>query len=181
MVFIEFLEFRCIWNYFMNSVIVKFSVLDDNSISFIGFHLNNIIYFFYSFVRQIVDVVTWRSFVVAEITIGKIWEMHFIWFLVFSDFRLLIKEQWLFSKVVKISDFRILSGWIEKYKSASSWDNPCCMSLVILLLVVNVGRMQFPISDDNFSWCVCSDFWRDFLWDILDCFMVQKSIVDSCF
>ena len=50
---------------------------------------------------------------------------------------LLIKERVIFLKVVKISDFRILSGWIEKYKPAlsksdSSWDNSYCASLVIV-------------------------------------------------
>ena len=44
-----------------------------------------------------------------------------------------VKERWIFSKVVKISDFRILCGWIEKYKPAlsksdSSCDNSYCVS-----------------------------------------------------
>ena len=54
-------------------------------------------------------------------------------------------------------DFRFsnLSGWIEKYKpylskSASSWDNSYCVRFVIVSLDVNVGRLQFLISDDNF-------------------------------
>ena len=45
---------------------------------------------------------------------------------------------------MNISDFRILSGWIEKYKPAlsksnSSCDNSCCVRLVIDSLDVNVG------------------------------------------
>ena len=49
-------------------------------------------------------------------------------------------------KVVKISDFRLLSGWIEKYKPAfrksdSSWDNLYCVRLVIVSLAVNIGKL----------------------------------------
>ena len=62
------------------------------------------------------------------------------------DLRLLRNERWNFSKVVKVSDFRILSGWIEKYKPAlsksdSSWDNSYCVRLVIVSLSVNVGKL----------------------------------------
>ena len=47
-------------------------------------------------------------------------------------------------KSVKISDFRILSGWIEKYKPAlnksdSIWDNWYCVRLVIISLAVNIA------------------------------------------
>ena len=56
---------------------------------------------------------------------------------------------------MKISDFRFLSGWIKKYqaalsKSDSSWDNSYCVRLVIALLDVNVGRLQFLVSEDSF-------------------------------
>ena len=56
---------------------------------------------------------------------------------------------------MKISDFRILSGWIEKYKPAlsksdSSWDNSYCVRLVIVLLAVNIGKLQSLVSEDNF-------------------------------
>ena len=56
---------------------------------------------------------------------------------------------------MKISDFRILSGWIEKYKpalikSVSPWDNLYCMRLVIVSLAVNIGKLQSLISEDNF-------------------------------
>ena len=49
-------------------------------------------------------------------------------------------------KVVKILDFQILSGWIEKYKPALSksnsfWDNSYCARLVLVSLDVNVGRL----------------------------------------
>ena len=58
-------------------------------------------------------------------------------------------------EVVKISDFRILSGWIEKYKPAFSksdysWDNLYCMRLVIISLAVNIGKFQSLVSEDNF-------------------------------
>ena len=54
---------------------------------------------------------------------------------------------------MKFSDFQILSSWIEKYKPAlsksdSSWDNSYCVRLVIVLLNVNVGRLQFLDSED---------------------------------
>ena len=62
-----------------------------------------------------------------------------------------------------ISDFQILSGWIEKYKpalskSASSWHNSYCVRLVIISIDVNVGMLQFIVRDDNFFLCVFSDF-----------------------
>ena len=52
----------------------------------------------------------------------------------------------MFSNVVKISDFRILSGWTEKYKPAlstsdSSWYNSYCVRLAIVLLAVNIGKL----------------------------------------
>ena len=52
-------------------------------------------------------------------------------------------------------DFQILSGWIEKYKPAlskldSSWDNSYCMRLVIVLLAVNILKLQSLICEDNF-------------------------------
>ena len=57
---------------------------------------------------------------------------------------------------MKISDFRILSGWIEKYKPAlsksdSSWDNSYCVRLVIVLLAVNIGKLQSLVSEDKKS------------------------------
>ena len=55
---------------------------------------------------------------------------------------------------MKISDFRILSGWIEKYKPAlsksdSPWDNSYCVRLVIVSLAENIGKLQSLVSDDN--------------------------------
>ena len=54
---------------------------------------------------------------------------------------------------MKISDFRILSGWIEKYKptlskSDSSWDNSYCVRLVIVSLAVNIGKLQSLLSEE---------------------------------
>ena len=56
---------------------------------------------------------------------------------------------------MKISDFRILSGWIEKYKPAlsksdSSWDNSYCVRIVIVSLAVNIGKLQSHVSEENF-------------------------------
>ena len=56
---------------------------------------------------------------------------------------------------MKISDFRILSGWIEKYKSALSksdysWDNSYCVRLVIASFAVKIGKLQFLVSEDDF-------------------------------
>ena len=110
----------------------------------------------------------------------------FIWFLVSSDLKLLINKRWIFSRVVNISDFRILSGCIEKYKPAlgksdSSGDNSYCVRLVIVLLDVNVDILQFLVNEDIFLCWVFSNFWSDFLlWDVADLLRMQKSIVDSC-
>ena len=59
------------------------------------------------------------------------------------------------SKVVNILEFRILFGWIEKYKLAlsksdSSWDNSFYVRLVIVSLAVNIGKLQPLVSEDNF-------------------------------
>ena len=56
---------------------------------------------------------------------------------------------------MKISDFRILSGWTEKYKpdlskSNSSWINSYFVRLVIVSLDVNIGKLQSLVSEDNF-------------------------------
>ena len=56
---------------------------------------------------------------------------------------------------MKISDFQILSGWIKKYqptlsKSDPSWDNLYCVRLVTVSLDVNVGTLQFLVSEDSF-------------------------------
>ena len=56
---------------------------------------------------------------------------------------------------MKISDFRILSGWIEKYKPALSksdfsWDNSYDVRLVIASLALNIGKLQTLFSEDNF-------------------------------
>ena len=44
--------------------------------------------------------------------------------------------------------YSILSGWIEKHKSAlsksdSSWDYSYCVRSVIVSLAVNIGKLQF--------------------------------------
>ena len=54
---------------------------------------------------------------------------------------------------MKISDFQILCGWIEKYKTAlsesdSSWDNSYCMRSVIVSLAVNLYKMQSSLTRD---------------------------------
>ena len=57
----------------------------------------------------------------------------------------------LFKCGKEILDFRILSGWFEKYKPALSkldfsWDNSYCMTLVIVSLAVNKGKLQPLVS-----------------------------------
>ena len=47
---------------------------------------------------------------------------------------------------MKISDFQIFPGWIEKYKSAlsksdSSWYHSYCVRLEIVSLAVNIGML----------------------------------------
>ena len=56
---------------------------------------------------------------------------------------------------MEISDFQILSGWIEMYKPAlsksdSSWENSYWVRLVIVSLAVNIGKLQSLASEDNF-------------------------------
>ena len=66
-VFIGPLEFRCVWNYFLNSVIVRFSIEYGNSISFIGFGYNDIFNFSKVLWDTMLTKYTWRRFVVVEI------------------------------------------------------------------------------------------------------------------
>ena len=54
-------------------------------------------------------------------------------------------------------DFKFLnlSGWIQKHKPAlsksdSSWDNSYSVRLLIVLLAVNVAKLQFLVCNDNF-------------------------------
>ena len=54
---------------------------------------------------------------------------------------------------MKISDFRILSDWTEKYKpplskSDSCWNNFYSVSLVIVSLAVNIGKLQSLLSEE---------------------------------
>ena len=77
-----------------------------------------------------------------------------------------------------MSDFAVLSGWIENYKhalrkSGSSWDNSCCMRLVIVLLAVNIGKLQSLVCEDNFFCSVFSDFQR-FL--VIPCYRFCKYV-----
>ena len=56
---------------------------------------------------------------------------------------------------MKVLDFQILPGWIERHelaltKSDSSWDNRYCMRLVIDSLGVNISQLQSHVSEDNF-------------------------------
>ena len=81
--------------------------------------------------------------------------MHFYLGFGFIGFKVVNKRTINLSRVVKISDFRILSGWIEKYKPAlsklnDSWDNSYCVRLVIISLAVNIGKLQALVSEDNF-------------------------------
>ena len=97
-----------------------------------------------------------------------------------SGLRLLIKEQRIFSKVVKISDFRILSGWIEQYKPALSklafsWDNLYCLRVVVVSLAANIGKLQPLVSEDNFFGFAYNHFCSDLLLcDIIDFLKIEK-------
>ena len=91
---------------------------------------------------------------VVKIRISKNERCAFIGLLVFLKLGLLRNEQWIFSKIVKISDFRILSGWIKKDKTVlskldSSWDNSYRVIIVIVSLSVNIRKLQFFISKEN--------------------------------
>ena len=66
----------------------------------------------------------------------------------------------------------MLSGWVEKYKTAlsksnSSWDNSNCVRLVIVSLAVNIGKLQSFVNEDNFFCWVCNDFCSDFLYSYI--------------
>ena len=81
----------------------------------------------------------------------------------FLGFRAVDKRTMNLLEGSEVSVFRILFGWIEKYrpslsKSDSSWDNSYCVMLAIVSLDVNVGSLQFLVSEDNFFCCVFSDF-----------------------
>ena len=59
-----------------------------------------------------------------------------------------------FFKGSKDLGFSNLSGWIEKYKPASSksdssLDNSYCVRLVKVSLAVNIGKLQPLVSEDN--------------------------------
>ena len=87
---------------------------------------------------------------------------------------------------MKISDFRVLSSWIEKYKpdltkSDFSWDNSHCVKLVIVLLAGNIGKLLSLVSEDNIFFLVFNDFCNDFfLYDSIDFVSMCKSKVESC-
>ena len=90
-------------------------------------------------------------FVVVETRIGKIREMRFYLIFSFLGFKVVNKRTINFS--------RILSGWIEKYKTALiKLDSSYCERLVIVSLDVDVDRLQFLVSDDNFFCCGFSNF-----------------------
>ena len=64
---------------------------------------------------------------------------------------------------MKFSNFKISSGWIDKYKLALSksycgWDISYCVRLIITLLAVNLVRLEFPVSEVIFFWFPFSDF-----------------------
>ena len=102
-----------------------------------------------------------------KVRISKIQEMHFY-------LELLRNKQGIFSKVVKISDFRILSGWIEKYKPAlsksdSAWENSYYVRLVIVSLAVNIGKLHPSLVKITFFCWVYNNFCSDFLlYDVTD-------------
>ena len=69
---------------------------------------------------------------------------------------------------MKITDFRILSGWTEKYKPAlskvdSSRDDSYFVRLVIVSLAVNIGKVRSLVSEDNFFYLMYNNFCSDFL------------------
>ena len=69
---------------------------------------------------------------------------------------LLRNEQWIFPKVVKISDFRILSDKIEPAlsKSDSAWVNSYCVRLVIVSLAMNISCNPSSVKITFFVKCV---------------------------
>ena len=129
---------------------------------------------------------TGRRFIVVKTKISKIRGIHFYLTFGFLRLRMLRNEQWIFSEVVKILEFWIWSGWIEKYKPAlsksdSSCDNPYCVRLVIFWLAVNIGKLQSLFSVDNFFCWVSNDSCSNFLlYNFIDFVRMYKSVVESC-
>ena len=81
--------------------------------------------------------------------------MHFYLTFGFLRFKTVNKGTKNLFKGSEISDFQILSGWIEKYKPAlsksdSSWDNSYCLRLVIVSLALNIDKLQSLVRDDKF-------------------------------
>ena len=70
-------------------------------------------------------------------------------------------------------DFGFLS-FIEKYKPALSksdsyWENSYCVRLAIVLLAINIGKLQSLVSEDKFCSWVYNDFCSDFLlYNVID-------------
>ena len=70
----------------------------------------------------------WRRFVVVEIRISKRREMRFYMNFSFFIFKVINKRMMNLFEGSEDFDFRVLSGWIEKYKPAliklvSFWEN----------------------------------------------------------
>ena len=106
-------------------------------------------------------VITLVKLCVLTNKLAKYERRTFIWPFTSSDLRLLRNERWIFSKIAKISDFRILLGWNEK--SDSSWNNSYCVRSVVVLLAVNIGKLQSLVSKDSLFCWVKNDFCSDFL------------------
>ena len=57
---------------------------------------------------------------------------------------------------MKISNFRVVSGWIKKYTTplsksdSSAWYDLYCVKLVMDSLAVNIGQLQSLVSQGNF-------------------------------
>ena len=112
--------------------------------------------------------------------------MHFYLTFRFLRFKVLKKRMMNLFKVVKVLDFRILSGRIENYKPAlsksdSSRYNSYCVRLVIVSLAVNIGKLPSLVSVDNFFCWVFNDFCCDFLlYDVINFVSMCKSVVECC-
>ena len=112
--------------------------------------------------------------------------MHFYLTFRFLRFKVLKKRMMNLFKVVKVLDFRIFSGRIQKYKPALSKSNSCqynsyCVRSVTVSLDVNIGKLQSLVSGDNFFCSVFNDFCCDFLlYDVINFVSMYKSVVECC-
>ena len=107
-VFVELFEFTCVRNYFLNSIIVKFSIQDDNSILSISFHYNDM-FIFSKVSSDIVDMAFVKKVFSCR---NKNWlDSRDVLYLIFSFLRFKVVEKQTMNLFESSKDF-IFSNFI---------------------------------------------------------------------